>query len=164
MKKLFILFFVTFLNLMFVTCSAFSTTEELSISLKEISFKESIECVYISTDGKIVNEFYEGEETVITVFKNTPTPVLFRDEKYGIIYPYTLELDKASAFCADVFLTMYKASNSQKESSLLYLQQFNWAKLIECVSEYDDPWLLNKQKIMEAIADGTFTKRSITLL
>ena len=106
----------------------------------------------------------------IEVYKNCATPfVLYSDSAVkgrctqGMIYPYSESLTEQDAFASDILLTMYLGAGGASEDVRHYLTGFNWKKFMELCSQYEDPWLLDRQLIMESIADGSFSKKSMQL-
>lgn len=112
-----------------------------------------------------------GEQIVLTVRKNVCTPVLKEVNEadttvlYGTIYPYSTALTQKDSFAADVLQTLYcgaddSISESQKDN---FLMRFNWQRFMEECRSYEEPWLLDKEKIMKAIASGSFKASDIKL-
>ena len=83
---------------------------------------------------------------------------------YGIIYPVGTTLTQKDGFAADVLRTMYVASTSGSQvQRQTFLAHFNWRKFMETCRTYEDPWMLDKPRILEAIAEGRLKKSDIVL-
>lgn len=104
----------------------------------------------------------------------------------GCVYPQnTSSFLWNQGFAADILASLYKASNDREKTAEL-LSVFNWQKFINTLTKkendallkiqtasqqqmekevypaYCNPWMLNKQKILSAIADQSFTAASLT--
>lgn len=154
----------------------------IAISLIACSF---VSCNIITSfaDTETVTltvEDFPEEQITLTVRKNVCTPVIrkiYSEEKtvqgyrqdtallYGTIYPYSRTLTRKDSFAADVLQTMYCAADEDVTSSQKdnFFMRFNWQRFMEECRMYDDPWLLDKEKIMKAIASGSFKSTDIKL-
>lgn len=120
------------------------------------------------TDGSSFGELRAspGKTFSLTMPRNCCIPLLARAENaaptvkpYGAIYPYTTTLTKADGFSADILRTLYSASSSSNQHSKVqtFLSRFNWQRFMETCRTYEDPWLLDRERILTKIANGTFT-------
>jgi hypothetical protein len=96
----------------------------------------------------------------------------------GCIYPYTTVLAWQDGFAADILATLYSASKD-RETTGSFCSYFNWERFMDvlhrketesedCIRQaiedgtstipaYYNPWLLDKNDILSAIADRSFT-------
>jgi len=110
-----------------------------------------------------------GKSLIIQVNKNSPHPLLlYREdngELYGAIYPYSCEIKKDDAFAASILMGLYSGAYYRKEQNFSqvqdYLSYFNWQLFMKDCREVENVWALNRQKIMEDIAAGTFSKKNL---
>ncbi len=107
-----------------------------------------------------------GGETVLLEFrKNRPAAVLAylpgRPKPSGAIYPYTEELDERDGFAAEILWELYNEEGGCTEAEKENVRLFNWHKLIEALREQENPWLVDSDKVKEAIRAGKFTKSKI---
>ncbi|MBQ9539790.1 MAG: hypothetical protein IJU95_11045 [Treponema sp.] len=120
----------------------------------------------VAPDFSVCRERYcEGLSTVMLEFrKNRPAAVLAylpsSPRPYGAIYPYTDKLEGKDGYAAEILLELYsEPSCTEQEKENIRL--FNWHKLMELLREQDDPWLVDSDKIKEAIKSGKFSKSKI---
>ncbi len=173
MKQMIIFF--TALTLLLTSC-AFCTEEELSVSLPSVEGAK--EALVLWTDG--ANCEHEkhidlcaggGQVLSVTVSKNACTPVLVYyyaslaeklSSPYGLIYPHTTELSQRDGFAAEILRSLYAGSRASEPVAVQdYLARFNWMRFMELCRTYEDPWILNREMILEGIASGTFKKSSM---
>lgn len=106
-----------------------------------------------------------GQYFEYEISKNIPFPCLYTDSEgivYGAIYPYTLELTKEDGFAASVLYSLYAGTkNGSREQAGKYLATFNWSRFMEECRKLEDPWKLNKSRIMKDIASGSFSKNDL---
>lgn len=104
----------------------------------------------------------------ITVSKEFVTPVLFLCEKeehpQGFIYPLSTEFTDTGGFTAYILYRLIKDTDdtsSDKNEVRHFSNHFNWKKfqeLIEQAAEKEkNPWEYDQTRILESIADGSFT-------
>lgn len=152
------------------------------ISCSIVSSFCDTETVTFTTDG------FPEEQITLTVRKNVCTPVikeivvsqnsvqnLLQDTSqsstqdvtvlYGTIYPYGTILTQKDSFAADVLRTMYAATDDSASDSQIqnFFMRFNWQRFMEECRNYENPWLLDKEKIMKAIASGSFKVTDLRL-
>ena len=175
------LFFCGVLN---AGCTFFSETENVCITLPDDSRTYCVKWICEDNSGNgvcrvldnccgsVILELPKNYAVPVLVFSGASEAIMAGDNiatvseyrnQYGMIYPYTVGVSEKDAFASSVLFTMYAASSSGLKETEEYLSSFNWGKFIELCDEYENPWKLNKQKIMEAIADGSFSKKSMCL-
>ncbi len=104
----------------------------------------------------------------IAVSKEFVTPVLFLCEKEehpkGFIYPISTEFTDTGGFTAYILYRLIKDTDdtsSDKNEVRHFSNHFNWKKfqeLIEQAAEKEkNPWEYDQTRILESIADGSFT-------
>ena len=98
--------------------------------------------------------------------KNRVTPFLFYTGEadscpLGCVYPYSTVSDKAGGFTAFILYRLFTCSQNGGQEIYERIQCFNWAKLKEAVSAYENPWILDDVLIAEKIAAGRFSARNI---
>lgn len=81
----------------------------------------------------------------------------------GLIYPYSLQLNQKDGFTSLILYELYSEPELQVETVEKNVKLFNWQKLMEACREYDNPWLLQEDRIKKAIKKGSFKKSDIKL-
>jgi hypothetical protein len=131
---------------------------------------------------EITVPYTEEDGTVsftITLCKNFATPVLAwrpaREKPLGTIYPYKTTLTFEDGFAADILRTLYagaeksgtdgKAATTPQSALQVkeFLSKFNWSRFMEACTTYEDAWLLDRARILEKIATGTFKESDMVL-
>lgn len=79
----------------------------------------------------------------------------------GAVLPENRSLAAQNGFAASLLYSMYKESPGAESRD--FLSRFNWPKLELLVQEFENEWLLDKERIMKAIASGKFRKSDIRL-
>jgi hypothetical protein len=84
----------------------------------------------------------------------------------GTVYPYSLTLSWEDGFAADILSSLYKVTANRHEAGS-FCSCFNWERLMSALrvrvtaytetTGYYDPWLLNKDGILSAIAGRSFS-------
>ncbi len=99
------------------------------------------------------------------VYKNLPYPCIYTSSNgitYGAIYPYSMELKKEDGFSASVLYSLYAGTENGNSLQVgKYLANFNWQRFIEECRKIENPWMLDKSRIMKKIAAGTFSKNDL---
>ena len=116
-------------------------------------------------ENSSVNPFY------IRVHKNelTPLVIIFSDEKNlcdhytGIFYPVCKEFSVHAGFCAYIYLQLLLNSNQKSEDIVEYCNHFNWQRFYEKVLTYENPFLLDSQRLCQDIARHNFSERSFKI-
>lgn len=90
-------------------------------------------------------------------------PVPACSESLGMLYPFDESLNKDSAFACDVFITLMKESSSPGKEVYTFLEHFNWRQFIDECRKTENVWNLDRQKILKAIASGSFSRRLFTV-
>ena len=131
---------------------------------------------------EITAPYTEEDGTVsftITLCKNFATPVLASrpagGKPLGAIYPYKTTLTSKDGFAADILRTLYagaeKSDTDGKAAATTqsvlqvkeFLSKFNWSRFMESCATYEDAWLLDRARILEKIAAGTFKESDMVL-
>ena len=106
-----------------------------------------------------------GEAVLLEFRKNRPAAVLAylpgNPKPSGAIYPYTEELDGRDGFAAEILWELYNEGGGCTEAEKENVRLFNWHKLLEALREQEDPWLVDSEKVKDAIRAGKFTKSKI---
>lgn len=85
----------------------------------------------------------------------------FRKRPLGAVYPYSCRLDVTGGFVAEVLARVYRLSEGSGVQD--YLTRFNWQRLYDECAVYEDPWVLDMDRIVRAIAKGSFRKSDIQI-
>ncbi|MBR6295982.1 MAG: hypothetical protein IKR40_05855 [Treponema sp.] len=100
--------------------------------------------------------------------KNCPAGILVypvedsvRGKPLGALYPFQDEISVAGGFVAYIADRLYRGAENDAESSRDYIARFNWPRFIEVCSEAEDPWRLDCERIVSAIASGSFKKSDV---
>lgn len=107
-----------------------------------------------------------GGQTVLLEFrKNRPAAVLAYPagaaRPYGAIYPYTAVLEAKDGFAAEILWELYHEGGTMTETEREHVRLFNWHKLLEALREQEDPWLVDSEKVKDAVRAGKFSKSKI---
>jgi len=174
---------VTFLS---ISCQ-FSSCDRIMVSLDVPEKYDSVSTwrlVYTDCDNTPREVVMHSTETIpLDVAKNSCTPLLAYpvfdirtasnpaplkitttyapvDRPLGAIYPYRCTLSYADGFAADILCTLYTSCSKENTPAQVqrYLARFNWMRFMELCYSYKDPWLLDRERILLNIADGTFRK------
>ena len=74
---------------------------------------------------------------------------------FGAIMPYSRTLTEQDGFASSILCNLYCKENEY------ILNHFNWQKFMEQCREYENPWLLDRDRIQQAILKGKFKKSDI---
>ena len=132
--------------------------------MRRKTFAEDTE---VETDSETITGT-KTEEVAITISKGFITPVLFwgdgEEHPKGFIYPVSTEFTEAGGFAAHILYRLIKDADDTsdgKNKARLYACHFNWKKFQELVEQAaakeKNPWDYDQTRILESIADGTFT-------
>lgn len=111
------------------------------------------------------------DQVVVDLQKNTPSyilayPISENDKElslpYGAIPPFTSKISPKDGFAASILKELY-CSCEKTEEFEYNIKHFNWLKFMEICREYEDPWLINRSKIISAIHKGKFKKTDIKI-
>ncbi|MBP5752363.1 MAG: hypothetical protein J6W60_05840 [Treponema sp.] len=83
----------------------------------------------------------------------------FRKRPLGAVYPYSCKLDVTGGFVAEVLARVYRLAEGSGVQD--YLSRFNWQRLYDECAVYEDPWVLDMDRIVKAIAKGSFRKSDL---
>lgn len=115
----------------------------------------------------------EAETGIVTlkVLKGSVTPVLlYRNgtvEPEGAIWPVSAEISRTGGFASRMLwrlLTETEERYGSKENVREWCCHFNWKRFSEKTAALENPWQLDQQKILRAIAAGTFKMKDLRLL
>lgn len=150
--------------------------EEIESSLSILERDPNFKIVYIDTDENFKELYFDSISESGSTFKLqttkdrfTPVLVIFDVEptenisKGGILYPLTTQADNASAFCAEIYIKLFLNSYEEKEDIRKFCSFFNWNRFYQKASSYENPFLLDEEKLCASIASGTFSERSFSL-
>lgn len=111
----------------------------------------------------------EAGSVTLTVRKGSVTPVLlYRTDEHepsGCIWPVTGTMSTSGGFSSRMLwrlLAETDPATGPPEAIRAYLERFNWKRFCEEAAKLDDPWELDQQRILKAIAGGTFTLRDLS--
>ena len=122
--------------------------------------------IIVSPDFAVSRERYAtlGQQLQLEFKKNRPAAVLAylpsKPRPAGAIYPYTTRFQEKDGYAAEILWELYNedaCTEAEKEN----VRMFNWHKLLEALREQDDPWLVDSERIKEAIRSGKFSKSKI---
>lgn len=135
----------------------------------------------LATEWNIVygSEFSEEKKTYtntpssiyLSLQKNKPSYILAypypdnseqQSTPYGAIFPFSTQITKEDGFAASILQELY-CSHERTESLEYNINHFNWQKFMELCREYENPWLINRNKIITAIKKGKFKKSDIKI-
>ncbi len=149
----------------------------VSCSLREdISFDEVVKFnlpeetdwnVFYANDAqKETRSLTDADSFCTELEKNYAVPVIAykKGEKnpVGTIYPYSTDLTEKNGFAAEVLYTLMLSSRGSPNEKKEFLCRFNWKRFMdECSKSEKSVWNFNKSRIMEKIANGTFTKTDL---
>lgn len=123
--------------------------------------------LFVSPDFDEGRELYlpGGQGVLLEFRKNRPAAVLAYPagaaRPYGAIYPYTAVLEAKDGFAAEILWELYHEGGTMTETEREHVRLFNWHKLLEALREQDDPWLVDSEKVKDAVRAGKFSKSKI---
>ena len=93
---------------------------------------------------------------------NVPLKDFLADKNcFAAIYPFSSTLDKSNSFAAAVFMQVALCAADEKRQVQKFMNSFNWRRFcLECAA-FENPWLLDKERIVKAIASGNFKKSDL---
>lgn len=155
----------------FLSCSLFSLTETVEFSIGNEAGQVDGMDVFCVSSPDIESHLYvqAGVESLpFSVPVNYVSAVLaypvvsgFRQRPVGALYPYSCRMDVTGGFVAEVLARVYRMAEG--ESVQDYVARFNWQRLYDECSLYEDPWILDMDRIVKAIAKGSFRKTDIQI-
>lgn len=160
----------------FSACNIISAEEELTFVLPgdfNGTAVDSWKIRWIDSDGNPQSRVYmPGKSVSITAAKNSVTPVLaspvYRNkgtaaECYGLLYPFTDWLSYKTGFVAGIFYSLWIQSTDGMQQKQRWINFFNWRRFLEECSRFENPWLLDRERILKAIAAGSFKKSDLRI-
>lgn len=173
-------FFILFLSFIFLSCnfSTFFSTEKVIFTMdksEETNKAKKIQRVIFIDDKYLIHELTENQldfsqqcfSLLLTQNQLTPVLVYFENEPfpYGAIYPYSTEFSKHQGFSSRIlFRFLNETQTTNKNLLRKHISFFNWEKFNEKVKTYENPWDLNQEILLEALAGKTFSAKSFQLL
>lgn len=175
MKK----FYIYFIPIVFVFVACSNSTVSLFEQKIEVLFTVPLPSqVYAPTHMVYLDENFsmrtillsdvitKAGKIVLRVKKNQFTPILVysgdEDGKpYGCMYPLSTEASIAGGFSAWIFYKFFMSSKESSRQIYTLLSRFNWKRFDTYIQKREDPWLLDQQRILEDIADGSFSVYSL---
>ena len=85
----------------------------------------------------------------------------FRQRPVGALYPYSCKMDVTGGFVAEVLARVYRMADGGGVQD--YIARFNWQRLYDECALYEDPWVLDMDRIVKSIAKGSFRKSDIQI-
>jgi len=179
MKQFFYLFTVF---LLFFSCNfeSYQYVQKVSFSAKDIDSlqteKKILKILFIDAENQI-REYYfpevantkEDNSFTLPLVQNQLTPILvfFEDflEPWGTIYPFSTEISYKKGFAGKILFRLLNETKSTNPKLLKkYFSYFNWQRFLEAVNNYENPWMLNQEIILEGISQKSFTSKCFQLL
>ena len=154
-------------GLLCVRCAFFEEEEQQTFTLPYASSWS-----VVTTTGSGQTFTVTGDSFSTRVVKNEATAVLAfdltggeADNPCGTIYPYAHSLNYVDGFAASVLYSLLASTTDDADAAKSYLSAFNWVRFMEACREWgDDVWSLDKEYIMQKIAQGSFRVTYIKLL
>lgn len=136
-----------------------------------ISLDNNVTVSYIDSDCNYHNHCCNVNETasfVLFTEKNCVTPFLVTTtdtetgcEFYtGFLYPFSTEFSIHGGFCAWIYIKLFQNSFQSKEEIVQFCSFFNWKRFYEKILSYDNPFILDDEKICSDIAARNFSVHS----
>ena len=169
------IFIALFLCIFYFTRCNFTQTEdfEISICLPQVQNEEDLTVTSFSTTGQIISQALnsKSKHVIFEMNKNLATPVLVSNKEnmilYGCIYPYEKELSTDYSYSGFILYTslLRVKEECKYEKEFLEAQEklslFNWPRFTEECKEFEDPFLLDKDLIVEKILANKFKKTDL---
>ena len=161
------LVFLALVCLLCVACAFFEDEEEQEFTLPYASTWS-----VVTTTGSGQQFTVTGDSFTADMAKNEATAILAfdtmdegADYPCGTIYPYAHSLNWVDGFAASVLYSKLASTTDDLDAAKAYLSSFNWVRFMEACREWgDDVWLLDKEYIMQKIAQGSFRVTYLKLL
>ncbi len=176
MKYLF-LFLAAFwaVVLVFSGCTLFSLTETVEFSMETEDDGVSgctqafdVFCVsspdleqYARVEGGCRSIQFSVPRNYVSAVLGYPVVDGFRQRPVGAVYPYSCQMDVTGGFVAEVLARIYRLSEGGGVQD--YVARFNWQRLYDECAVYEDPWVLDMDRIVKSIAKGSFRKSDIQI-
>ncbi len=167
-----------FLILLTSCSSIFSTQEQVEFLLPKISEADSWEIITkCGKKSSLLKTDFSGGRIVLSLEKDAPTSILLYplkdDEKlsenpFGAVFPWVNEFSSLHGFSAEILSQFYihaESAGNSDDTIKAFISRFNWQKFckeLENIAEKNDgynPWLLNRQKILESIESKSFSAK-----
>lgn len=110
-----------------------------------------------------------GSGTVtLTLKQGSVTPVmLYREdilEPAGCIWPVSAIIDDGGGFPARMLWRLLNETDPESgtpEAIRAFCERFNWKRFCDVVATIENPWNIDQQMVLNAIADGSFTQKCL---
>jgi len=176
MKKLFLLAaaFVAVVSV-FPCCGMFSLEETVEFSMETEDdgvFGGALTLDVFCVSSPDLEQYVRVEDGCrsipFSVPKNYVSAVLaypvvegYRQRPVGAVYPHSCRMDVTGGFVAEVLARIYRLSEGGGVQD--YVSRFNWQRLYDECAEYEDPWVLDMDRMVKSIAKGSFRKNDIRI-
>lgn len=154
-------------------CEMISNTEILSIDFSSTALSPGswyVSC-YDGENEQVILLDGDEKKFCLTLEKNTPAGILvypvnegWKERPLGALYPFQNEITETGGFVAYIADRLYRGSENGCDSSRDYLARFNWPSFIALCEQSSDPWELDSERIIFAIASGRFKKSDVKRL
>ena len=178
MKQIFLLtvsllfFSCNFDNNQFIQKVNFSTK-----TLNELQDEQKIlKVLFIDSENQIKEYTFSKDIKLqkknlftLPLVQNQLTPILVYFEgflePFGTIYPISTEISSKNGFAGKILFRLLNETKSTNPKLLKkYFSYFNWQRFLEAVNNYENPWMLNQEIILEGISQKSFTSKCFQLL
>ncbi len=166
-------YFLLILSFLFVGCSLFSENTETIFSVENNSLDHDFYEVSVCT-GDLVDEFFmqNNQNTfILDLPKNVVVGVLVYPIKngrrllpLGAIYPFETLVTKKNGYAAYIADRLYRSSTDRPNQVQDFVSRFNWKKFIQTVEGFENPWFLDTDRIVKAIAAGNLKKTDFKIV
>ena len=170
--NIFIAFFLCIFS--FQSCN-FTQTEDCKIPvyLPQIQDENNFTVTSFSTTGQNISQTINSKNkyVIFEMNKNLATPVLLSNKQneilYGCIYPYDKELSAEYSYSSFILYTalLRVKEECKDEKEFLEAQEklslFNWPRFTEECQKFENPFLFDKDLIVEKILSNKFKKTDL---
>ncbi|MBO4403882.1 MAG: hypothetical protein J5780_00945 [Treponema sp.] len=164
---LMLFFYFSFASVL-CSCGFLCEKEEVSFFLPDTYNEQSVtfwKVTVCDSNGICYSKICEaGKNAALEFNRNALSSVLaFPSDvsganPYGTVYPFDFPVDYKNGFASLVLYSLFLSSENTPAEKEWFLSRFNWQRFIKECAQLDDPWLLDKEQIMNAIAEGKFRK------
>ncbi|MBO5607005.1 MAG: hypothetical protein J5930_03845 [Treponema sp.] len=165
--KSFLLYCMTAALLLCTGCVFFSSTEKCDFAISN-AVTADYWIVSCYDGNREISFCSDGTAFSLELPKNTSVGVLAypvvngnKMLPYGTIYPHGSILTKRRGFSALTIDRLYRLSESGAQISQDYISRFNWQQFMDECEKCGDPWQIDGERILKAIAAGSFKKSDL---
>ena len=169
MRKFILLLLVALLLPLLISCQVFAEDECLDFTLPAwpdyLPKLEGWKVTVYSPGREAVEDFYEvgpgAKKMALRLDKNIPCGISVKPltqnrffKPAGTIYPYSRKITWSGGYAAHLYKIIPQSTN------------FNWERLLEALENSDpsyNPWLLDSQQLLQAIAWHNFNANKLKL-